>query len=127
MSYRDIENALSKLCTKARGYSGDLSPTTRRELAIVDADIRLYAMGAKRVSREAMAEVARVWLSLDHISQQSVSNIYGGIGLDVMKDGYEDFFPMSLVRDLDLEERCHTDNEYIRFMTMYYVIVMCIG
>ena len=123
MSYRDIENVLSKLCTKARGYSGDLSPTTRRELAIMDANMELYTMGAKRVSKEAMAEVARVWLSLDHISQQSVSGIYGGIGLDVMKDGYEDFFPMSLVRDLDLEDRCHTDNEYIRFMTMYYVVV----
>lgn len=124
MSYRDIENVLGKLYVKARGYNGDLSSTTRRELAIMDAHMELYAMGVKRVSKKAMAEVARVWLSLDHISQQSVSNIYGGIGLDVMKDGYEDFFPMSLVRDLDLiEERCHTDDDYIRFMTMYYIIV----
>lgn len=123
LSYRDVENALNSLCTKARGYSSTLSSTARRELAVMDADMELYARGAKRESKEAMAEVTRVWLSLDHISQQSVSSIYGVIGLDVMKDGYEDFFPMSLVRDLDLDERCHTDDEYIRFMTMYYVIM----
>lgn len=123
MSYRDIENILNRLYTKADGYSNVLSSVTRRELAIIDADMELYSKGIRHEGREAVAETVRVWLSLDTASQQSVSGIYGGLGLQDIKDNYDDFFPMNLVIDLDLLESCNTDDGYVRFMIMYYTVI----
>lgn len=123
MSYRDIENILNRLYTKADGYSNVLSSVTRRELAIIDADMELYSKGIRHEGKEAVAETVRVWLSLDIKSQQSVSGIYGGLGLQDIKDNYDDFFPMNLVIDLDLLESCNTDDEYVRFMIMYYIVI----
>ena len=123
MSYRDIENVLNKLHTKANGYSNMLSSVTRRELAIIDADMELYFEGIRHEGKEAVAEVDRVWFSLDTVSQQSIGGIYGRLGLISLKDNYDDFFPMNLVRGLDLLENCNTDDEYVRFMTMYYVVM----
>ena len=120
MSYKDVENALNSLCAKARSYNEMLSSVARRELAIVDADMELYSKGMKRDGKDAMAELSRVWLSLDSTAQQSVSDVYGG--LRAVKENYNDFFPMSLVRDLNLEEYCRGNDEYARFMTMYYVL-----
>lgn len=93
MSYRDIENILNRLYTKADGYSNVLSSVTRRELAIIDADMELYSKGIRHEGREAVAETVRVWLSLDTASQQSVSGIYGRLGLQDIKNNYDDFSP----------------------------------
>lgn len=123
ISYRDIENVLNSLYTKANCYSDMLSSVTRRELAIIDADMELYFKGIRHEGKEAMTETTRVWLSLDTTSQQSISCIYGRLDLIEIKAGYDDFFPMNLVRDLDLLENCNTDDEYIRFMTMYYIVI----
>ena len=123
MSYRDIENVLNRLYTKANGYSDMLSSVTKMELAIIDADMELYSKGIRNEGKEAVAEAVRVWLSLDTVSQQSIGSIYGRLGLIGLKDNYNDFFPMNLVRDLDLLENCNTDDEYVRFMIMYYVVM----
>lgn len=123
MSYRDIENILNRLYTKADDYSNVLSSVTRRELAIVDANMELYFKGITHEVREATAETARVWLSLDTASQQSISSIYERLDLKGIKDNYDDFFPMNLVIDLDLLESCNTDDEYVRFMIMYYIVI----
>lgn len=123
MSYRDIENVLNRLYTKANGYSDMLSSVTKMELAIIDADIELYSKGIRNEGKEAVAEAVRVWLSLDTVSQQSIGSIYGRLDLIGIKDNYDDFFPMNLVRDLDLLENCNTDDEYVRFMIMYYVVM----
>lgn len=123
MLYRDIENVLNRLYAKANGYSDMLSSVTKMELSIVDADMELYFRGIRNEGKEAVAEADRVWLSLDTVSQQSISGIYGRLGLIGLKDNYDDFFPMNLVRDLDLLENCNTDDEYVRFMIMYYVVM----
>lgn len=47
MSYRDIENVLNRLYTKANGYSDMLSSVTKMELAIIDADMELYFKGIR--------------------------------------------------------------------------------